>query len=61
MSEKKKIDFKSLRESMGYDLSTAASVFGVTERTLRRWENGEVETPKYAILLLKYIKQYGLM
>ena len=35
------------REQRGYSQQDAASWYGVTERTWRRWEAGEVRVPKH--------------
>lgn len=32
---------------------------GVTDRSVRRWESGEVPTPAYILKLIKYYIKYG--
>tara|TARA_R110000850_G_scaffold133197_1_gene254304 strand:- start:5847 stop:6026 length:180 start_codon:yes stop_codon:yes gene_type:complete len=52
-------NFEQLRIKLNFGLANAAEALGVTERTIRRWEKGDIKTPKYATDLLKYRLVYG--
>ena len=43
-----------LRKKLKYTREDLASLIEVNERTIRRWENNEVPTPKIVILYLQH-------
>jgi DNA-binding transcriptional regulator YiaG len=47
--------FRKLRESIALTQSELGSFLDVSERGVRRWENGEVDVPKLAEFALLYV------
>ena len=48
------------RKELGLSINELADVIGVNERTVRRWENGDIETPYAITVLLWYMVEYGI-
>ncbi|MCH7913292.1 MAG: helix-turn-helix domain-containing protein [Deltaproteobacteria bacterium] len=46
-------EFRKLRESIGYSQARLSIEMDVTIRTISRWENGEVKTPKVVEIAIK--------
>jgi len=42
---------KQFRHSLGLSVNQCADMLGVNERTLRRWEYGEIPTPKAVLMV----------
>ena len=47
---------KSMRSEMGLDEHQFARLLGLHVRTIRRWENGEIEIPGSIVLLCELCK-----
>jgi DNA-binding transcriptional regulator YiaG len=47
--------FRKLRTAMNLKQSELGALLDVSERGIRRWENGEVDVPKLAELALLYL------
>ena len=52
-----RFNVKALRESMRKDQVAFAALVGVDERTIRRWENAEVDPSPMATRRLREIQQ----
>lgn len=46
--------FKELREQSGMNMSEFSRYFGITYRTIQRWEYGERNCPDYLLSLMQY-------
>lgn len=44
---------KKLRKALNLSINDLAAMLDVNERTIRRWEHGEVPTPKAVLMLLE--------
>ena len=55
MKISKNTEFSYIRELAGYSVKEVASLFGKSERTVYRWENGETTPDEYIIRQLKEI------
>ncbi len=47
--------FRKLRESMDYSQAQLGNLMDTSGRTVRRWENGEIQIPKMAEMALGLI------
>jgi len=47
--------FRKLRESMDYSQAQLGNLMDTSGRTVRRWENGEIQIPKMAEMALELI------
>ena len=47
--------FRKLRESMDYSQAQLGKLMDTSGRTVRRWENGEIQIPKMAEMALELI------
>jgi DNA-binding transcriptional regulator YiaG len=50
-------EFRKLRKAMGLSQGELSQRIDVSERGVRRWENGEVPIPKIAELALRYLAE----
>ena len=50
-------EFRKLRKAMGLSQNELSQMIDVSERGVRRWENGEVPIPKIAELALRYLAE----
>jgi DNA-binding transcriptional regulator YiaG len=50
-------EFRKLRLAMNLKQSELGDRLDVSERGVRRWENGEVDIPKLAELALRYLAE----
>jgi DNA-binding transcriptional regulator YiaG len=48
-------EFRKLRASMHLKQSQLGTLLDVSERGIRRWENGEIKIPKIAEFALLYV------
>jgi len=48
-------EFRKLRVAMNLKQSDLGALLDVSERGIRRWENGEVDVPKVAELAIRYL------
>ena len=48
-------EFRKLRTAMNLKQAELGALLDVSERGIRRWENGEVDIPKLAELALRYL------
>lgn len=48
-------EFRKLRTAMNLKQSDLGALLDVSERGIRRWENGEVDVPKLAELAIRYL------
>ena len=48
--------FRAIREAMGVTQPSLADMIGVTDRTVRRYENGETHIPKPVAMLVRGIR-----
>lgn len=48
-------EFRKLRMAMNLKQSDLGALLDVSERGIRRWENGEVDVPKVAELAIHYL------
>ena len=48
-------EFRKLRRSINLKQSELGVLMDVSERGIRRWENGEIEIPRIAELALRYV------
>lgn len=46
---------KELRNRLGWSVNDLSDYIEVNSRTIRRWELGELPTPKAVILLLEFL------
>lgn len=51
---------KPLRKALNLSVNDLSELIDVNERTIRRWEYGEIETPAAIPLLLKMWVKYGV-
>lgn len=49
------MSFSERRREAGLSLDEAADALGVSVRTIRRWDSGEIEAPKTALECLRYL------
>jgi len=50
-------EFKAIRRALGLSVKRTASLLGVaSERTVRRWEQGDREIPGPAIVLMRLLQ-----
>jgi DNA-binding transcriptional regulator YiaG len=49
------VEFRKLRESITITQRELGALLEVSERGIRRWENGEVDVPKLAVFALLYL------
>lgn len=47
-------DLKTLRKALGLSVNQLADWLDVNERTVRRWEYGEIGTPKSILMCCAY-------
>lgn len=50
-------EFRKLRKGMNLKQSELGALMDVSERGIRRWENGEVVIPRLAELALRYLAE----
>ena len=50
---------KQQRIALGWSVNELAAFIEVNERTVRRWEYGELPTPRAVTLLLQYVEKDG--
>jgi DNA-binding transcriptional regulator YiaG len=50
-------EFRKLRMAMNLKQSELGALLDVSERGIRRWENGEVDIPRLAQLALRYLAE----
>ena len=50
-------EFRKVRKTMGLSQDELSKMIDVSERGVRRWENGEVTIPKIAELALRYLAE----
>jgi DNA-binding transcriptional regulator YiaG len=50
-------EFRKLRKAMKLKQGELGKLLDVSERGIRRWENGEVDIPKLAELALRYLAE----
>lgn len=50
-------EFRKVRRAMGLSQDELSKMIDVSERGVRRWENGEVAIPKIAELALRYLAE----
>jgi DNA-binding transcriptional regulator YiaG len=50
-------EFRKVRKTMGLSQDELSKMIDVSERGVRRWENGEVKIPKIAELALRYLAE----
>jgi DNA-binding transcriptional regulator YiaG len=50
-------EFRKLRTKMKLKQGELGALLDVSERGVRRWENGEVKIPKVAQLALRYLAE----
>ena len=48
-------EFKAARKALGLTITALASEFRTNERTIRRWEHGDIQIPGTAVLAMKYL------
>ena len=48
-------EFKSARKALGLTVNALASELRTNERTIRRWEHGDISIPHTAVLAMKYL------
>jgi DNA-binding transcriptional regulator YiaG len=48
------MEFKELRERSGMNMTQFSAYFGISYRTVQRWEYGERNCPKYLLDLMEY-------
>ena len=50
---------KKLRQELDWSVNQLADYIEVNERTVRRWEAGDIPEPLAVTLLLQYVLKYG--
>ncbi len=50
-------EFRKVRTAMGLSQEALSKMIDVSERGIRRWENGEVPIPKIAELAMRYLAE----
>lgn len=48
-------EFREIRRQMKLSQPELSTLIDVSERGIRRWENGEVKIPKIAAMALRYL------
>ena len=48
---------KTLRNKLDLSLQDVADIMKVNVRTIRRWDDGDVDTPHAVILVLQYMER----
>ena len=48
-------EFKAARKALGLTVNAIASELRTNERTIRRWERGDIPIPHTAVLAMKYL------
>lgn len=51
---------KQLRRQLELSVNNLSALIEVNERTIRRWEHGEIDTPRAVVLLLEMWVKYGI-
>ena len=49
-------EFKQARKALGLTINALASTLRTNERTIRRWEHGDIPIPYTAVLAIKYLR-----
>jgi transcriptional regulator with XRE-family HTH domain len=50
-------EFKAARQELGWTQCAASRLFGVTVRSVRRWEKGQVRVPESVATVLRLTKR----
>lgn len=48
-------EFKAARKALGLTINALASELRTNERTIRRWEHGDIPIPYTAVLAMKHL------
>ena len=48
-------EFQQARKALGLTINALADAFSMNERTVRRWERGDIPIPGTAVLAIRYL------
>jgi DNA-binding transcriptional regulator YiaG len=48
-------EIAAMRKAAGLDQYKAADVFGISRRTVQKWESGDLFAPKWAVFIYKIL------